>query len=164
MADPAQEAGLHCSQVAQKLPGPLAVSAYTCGLPFADFDGGGSEVNQTLDETGFGSRPAEGVPEALPHFMSLPVETPAIEVDGVEPPGVSDERSGKGTAPRIERIRQGIELGDGNRRLVGEILAGIEVADRMIHRVRQVVARNIAVGRERDGRGVAWLRHLDPAA
>ena len=58
------------------------MSGYACGLSFADFDGGSSEVNQTLNETGFGGRPAEGVPEALPRFVSLPVETRVVEVKG----------------------------------------------------------------------------------
>jgi hypothetical protein len=107
------------SQVAKKLPGTLAVSGYACRLSFTDFDSGGSEANEPLDELGFGGRPAKCVPEALPHFMSFPVETRVVEVDGVEPPGIVGERSGKGTAARMEDSWQVSEHGGRDRRLVG---------------------------------------------
>jgi hypothetical protein len=94
------------------------VSGYACGLSFTDFDGGGSEVNEPLDEKSFGGRSAKGVPEALPHFMSFPIETRVVEVEGVEPPGIVGERSGKGTAARMEDSRQVSKHGGSDRRLV----------------------------------------------
>jgi hypothetical protein len=95
------------------------VSGYADGLSFADFDGGGSEVNEPLDEKSFGGRPVEGVPEALPHFMSFPVETRVEEVEGVKPPRIVGERGGKGTAARMEDSRHVSEFGGRDRRFVG---------------------------------------------
>jgi hypothetical protein len=112
------------------------VSGYACRLSFADFDGGGGEVNEPLDEKSFGGRSTQGVPEALPHFMSLPVEARVEEVEGVEPLGVGGKECGKGTAARMRLGLQGSEHRGRDRRLMAKIPDGIEVAGRVVHRVR----------------------------
>jgi hypothetical protein len=51
--------------------------------------------------------------------MSFPVKTRVVEVEGIEPPGIGGERSGKGAATRMEGRRQVSEHDGGDRRLVG---------------------------------------------
>lgn len=65
---------------AKEFPGPLGVPADSHGLSLADFHTGRREVNEPLDELGLGSRPAEGVPESFPGFMSFPVKASVEEI------------------------------------------------------------------------------------
>ena len=65
---------------------------------FADLHGGGGKVNEPLDEPGIGSRPAKGVPETLPDFVSFPGVAVIEQVEGMEPPGMRGEDRGNGSA------------------------------------------------------------------
>ena len=69
------------------------------GFALTDLHGGGREVNEPLNESGFETGPAEGMPEALPCLVRFPVPAAVEEVDRVEPGRVGGEQSGKGSAP-----------------------------------------------------------------
>lgn len=146
-------------EVAKEFPSPLGVSGYASWSAFADFHAGGSKVNEPLDETGLGCCPAKGVPEAFPGFVRLPYVAVIEQVDRVTPFGACGEQSGKGTAPGRGLSWQARELTGGDRRLAGAIFQGnLEMPSRIVCRVRKALARNIAIGRQFDGRGVTRRR------
>jgi len=48
---------------------------HSCRLAFPNLHAGSSEMNESLNALGLGSRSAEGMPEAVPRLMGLPVKT-----------------------------------------------------------------------------------------
>ncbi len=100
-------------------------------------------MNEPLDASGFWSRAAKGIPEVLPGFMRFPVVAGVEEVEGIEPGRVGGEKGGESVAPGGWIGRQ---LGD----YVWWVLAVEGVAAGIVHRMRQVMAGNVAVGWQRE--------------
>ena len=97
--NPRQCAANRCRPgAAKEFPRPLRVPGYAIGFALADLHGGSSEVNEPLNEPGFWSGSAQGVPETLPCLVRLPVPAAVKEVQGVEPLGISGERGHKNAA------------------------------------------------------------------
>jgi hypothetical protein len=69
-----------------------------CWFSFANLDCSSSEVDETLDVSGFWGRSAKRVPDVLPGFVCFQGEAGDKEVEGVEPGRVGGEKQGKGTA------------------------------------------------------------------
>jgi len=122
--------------VAEQFPGPPGVPGDARGLSLPDLHGRGGEMDQSLDEPGLGTRAAQGVPEALPRFVGLPIETLVEEIQGVAPMGIRSEERGKGVASGRGGGRQGGERRRRDRRLGGRMRAGVKVAGGVVHRVR----------------------------
>jgi hypothetical protein len=70
------------------------VPGYAIGFALADLHGGGSEVDEPLNKSGFWSGPAEDVPKALPCLVRFPVPAAVEEVERVKPLRVGGERGG----------------------------------------------------------------------
>ena len=140
----------------KEFPGPLRVPGYAIGFALADFHGGGSEVDEPLIESGLWSGPAEGIPKALPCFVCFPIPAAVEEVHRVEPLRVGGERGGKNAAPGGGVGREVREEGGRVESVAGLIVDGaVRMATGVVHRVRQVMAGHVGVGRQRVGRGVA---------
>jgi hypothetical protein len=71
------------------------------------------------------------------------------------PPGVLGQESGKGSAPGVGLSGKAQEHVGRKHRSVGLASLGIEMTGGVVHRMGEVVARNVAGGRELEGRGVA---------
>jgi hypothetical protein len=133
------------SGLAKKFPGPVGVPLDALWLAFPDLHACGGQMNEPLGEPGLGSRPAEGVPEALPGFVCFPVKAAVEELQSEEPAGILGEQCGKGEAPG-GRFRR--KTGEGFRRDGDSVRPAVEMPVGISDGMGMLVARNVAVRRE----------------
>jgi len=95
-----QRAANRCRfEVAKKFPGSLRMPSYSRRPALPDLHAGGSQMDEPLNEPGFGGRAAQGVPKAFPSLVSLPIKAPVEEIQGEAPFRGGGERGGQGMAP-----------------------------------------------------------------
>lgn len=133
------------SYFAKKLPGPNGVPFYSLWSAFPDLHAGGGQMDEPLDVPSFGSRAAQSVPKSFPGFVCFPVKAAVEKLQGVKPFRVRGEECGKGTAPGGWL---GGEPGERFRRYGCWVCLAVKMAPGISHRMRMLVPRNVAVGRE----------------
>ena len=132
-------------QIAKKLPGSCGVPSHSFWLAFADLHTSGGQIDETLDEPGFGRGSAQGVPEPFPGFMRFPVVPGIEESESVEPLGAFGENCGNSLATGGWISREpGARFGRQwrLRRMLVEMPPGVG------HGMRMLVTRDVAVGRK----------------